>query len=848
KEEKKPEELKADNKADDDFGDFNAEDIIESDGKLDFGDIEEIQKSDSEQGVIFKGNAVEDADLENMVSDMFLLGGEELKDELIDVEDQEDYAKRMYQQRAVEIGQREGEKGIFIPDTFFKQAVKEKALKGKFSKTFTNNIGDFGSSIEKFGSDLMGNNDLIKAMGVKSSIELLHVGHESLKSYVKKTYNYVGDDINILKNYAALIAAKMQEQLIFFIPKEVDGGLTYEPKYVPTDVKAGKGSELEKQHRDHRRAGIRTEIALRNEVPLELSERAGRAFREKNKLDTFGFAGIESLSDRLSNVKPSTDVRYMSFVNDFNSYFQAVERFAYKPLKQAQYTRLLAYVNEALDSVSSYIHGKKIKEERHRIAKDAENILREQKRILTVVIEKGVLQDADNSVTFTQVFKAGKSLLKISDAPVQKTAVKTEQKTAQQTAQKTEKKTAEKKTTEKKAAPAIKVKINKKMEKEYLKAREKVAPEYKEAKLDEAYQKELRENLKTKKIDWAKDMAEGSELQKNARGVLGDADKEGYIIRQVLVTQMKQILAKYPDTTADEVEATVNEYLRRLVTKSQYRFRVSGEAAKLILNSRYYSSKTKNTEKYNELVKKQYSANTKLTAHQSIAFGSLGGDTAKELGAFGGDKDFLASYGKVSFKLNKDRMKGRVTFMAGNSMGMSKKDYGLIGYTNFYDLKHGRAAYIDDENGEAPDVTCCGDNFMAIYERARQLKKDNWKGMESAEHEAPQTIVDKQFQIYYEAHYHGTVGAAEIEEATMVMSERQDAPNWNFDRGAGWDKTKKAIKNDKEIKEMYDCINIINAHPEVYGRQGMEEMKLTLWDLSGNMVSYDELKQIFEGK
>ena len=401
-----------------------------------------------------------------------------------------------------------------------------------------------------------------------------------------------------------------------------------------------------------------------------------------------------------------------------------------------------------------------------------------------------------------------------------------------------------------KASQTIKVKINKKLEKEYLQAREKVAPEYKEAKLDEAYQKELRENLKTKKIDWAKDMAEDSDLKVNARSAfnMSNVDKEGYVIRQVLVTQMKQILKKYPDTTPDEVEATVNEYLRRLVEKSQYRFRVSSEAAKLILNSRYFSSKSKNTGRYNNLVHKQYSENTGLTAHQSIAFGSLGGDTAKELGACGGDVDFLAAYGKVSFKLNKDRMKGRVTFMAGNSMGMSKKDYGLIGHTDFYDLKHGRAAYIDDANGEAPDVTCCGENFMAIYERARALKAKNWEGMDSAEHEAPHTIVDKPFQIYYEAHFHGTVGAAEIEEATMVMSERQGKPKWNFDRKGNWNQTVKDIKNDKEIKGMYDCINIINAHPEVYGRQGMEEMKLTLWDLSGNMVSYDELKQIFEGK
>ena len=41
-------------------------------------------------------------------------------------------------------------------------------------------------------------------------------------------------------------------------------------------------------------------------------------------------------------------------------------------------------------------------------------------------------------------------------------------------------------------------------------------------------------------------------------------------------------------------------------------------------------------------------------------------------------------------------------------------------------------------------------------------------------------------------------------------------------------------------------INIINKNPQAYGREGMEELKLTLWDLNGNMVSYDELKAIFK--
>ena len=360
----------------------------------------------------------------------------------------------------------------------------------------------------------------------------------------------------------------------------------------------------------------------------------------------------------------------------------------------------------------------------------------------------------------------------------------------------------------------VPVKIDEEMQKKYLSEREALSPEEKRIELDfskagpDYYLDDYNKNMKKKKVDWDKD--DGSD------GVASS-------VKKVLRKEIEKIQKKFPDATPDSIEATVNEYLKRIAEKTQFRARVHMNAVPAILNSKYHS-KFGNSN-YANLIHMQYSKRTKWESHHAISFGSLGGDNAKEFIGYKSSQDPCAIYGNVSLKLDKEAMKGRISFVSGNSL-------------DHYEEKYGRSAFVDEEHGVAPDITMCGTNLEAIYKRARELEKNHWKGMLSSEQEAAKAITDHGDYPYFEAHYHGTVGTAEIAEATYILNTKSiNLTDKNDVR---------KLKDSDNLKDLYEHIKIINNNPEEYRRVGKPELKLTVWDLYGNQLSYEDVKAVFE--
>lgn len=321
----------------------------------------------------------------------------EMDDEnLITIETIEDRRDRLFN----EIKKREKDAGIKVPETLQTAALNEKGMKGKFSENFKKLAAPFIQGIEKVGNLLLGDDELIKALDVKSSLEFLYVDGLPLAQYVKKEYNYSGDDPAVLKNYAALIAARNEFPLILFAPRIISGDLKYEPTYITMDF-PGKQDQTIASHR----SGIRTEQKLRETAPSFISERVGKAYRVMTKTENENFTELENIMDRIRTSKPGSDPMYHQFKSLFETYFIAVEQFAYERLGRGTVATLLNYVSQALDFVASYSKGKKIKEERHRIAVDAVKVLGKQKQILNRVLDQGVLKDGDSKATFAQIFR-----------------------------------------------------------------------------------------------------------------------------------------------------------------------------------------------------------------------------------------------------------------------------------------------------------------------------------------------------------------------------------------------------------------------------------------------------------
>ena len=224
---------------------------------------------------------------------------------------------------------------------------------------------------------------------------------------------------------------------------------------------------------------------------------------------------------------------------------------------------------------ADYLKGKSMKLPRHRFAQVIHREMVRQSRNIRHALENGF---KDNATLPLETVLQGLSVREAAERKAAKadgekelsgketektekkgTRKKTEKKTAKEGEKQTDKKTAKKagekkiekpavKKAEKKAVPAVK--INKKMEKEYLAARQKVTGTLRKTELDEEYKSELRRNLKTKKIDWAKEMAD-EKLAAKGRSAQLNEDPEGVVIKVILVDQMKKILKKYPDTTPD---------------------------------------------------------------------------------------------------------------------------------------------------------------------------------------------------------------------------------------------------------------------------------------------------------
>ena len=363
-----------------------------------------------------------------------------------------------------------------------------------------------------------------------------------------------------------------------------------------------------------------------------------------------------------------------------------------------------------------------------------------------------------------------------------------------------------------------------------------------DAHLDQEYIMELRDNLKKKTVDWS--IVEDKKFNDLKKKVSKDNYDPADAMNYILAYEMRKILAAHKGVTPQEVEKTVNEYLKKMVQKSEFHARIKGSIATAILDTRYRGG---NSTAYSELIEKQFSANSTLKPSQCISFGSLGAKNAKGILGPKPGTDPVRGYGNVTIRLNKKKMKGRVSFVCGNSKGMVVGAEGGLKQgcqLDYYDIKHARSAYIDEKNGHEPDITACGLNLSKIYERARELENNNWNGLEDGGREASKTIVDRQDGIYFECQYHGNVSAAEIDEVSYILNTSKQL---DLSKMSENDKIDELAKSET-FREMYDHINIINKNAEIYGRKGMKDMKLTVWDMFGHTMSFEEVKALMEKK
>ena len=340
-----------------------------------------------------------------LVADMDKLDFEELvEDNTIEVHSPGEWEAKLNEARdkrwAKETGERIKNPGMAFPDGFSALALKEKGKKGSFSKKFKESAEPVIKSIEKIGNGTADDEALYRSMGIESPIEMIYVGGEPLSIYVRENYNYSGNDLNVLKNYAAFIAGRMEVPIAFFAPRIVDGRLTYEPRNLDLSI----GSATKADDEAFRKRGIRNEQLLRENVPLFVSEKAGRAYREQYFVPINGFREMEDIADRIKTADRGSDPQYAKFLQLFDAYYQAIERWTYYKLERKNFARLHSYASQAGNLALNYMRGKKVTKERHRIAIDASRMLDKHVKTLGYALDKGILKDEQSGATFVEIF------------------------------------------------------------------------------------------------------------------------------------------------------------------------------------------------------------------------------------------------------------------------------------------------------------------------------------------------------------------------------------------------------------------------------------------------------------
>lgn len=304
-------------------------------------------------------------------------------------------------------------------------------------------------------------------------------------------------------------------------------------------------------------------------------------------------------------------------------------------------------------------------------------------------------------------------------------------------------------------------------------------------------------------------VSDGKEAFRNAEKKAKDLEVEVHVKKQ-----MQQIIDESPEPkpTFADIEKTVNSYLKKVADSAELRFRASPGGVVGILQGR---SMCNASDDYNEMVHSMYSPNTQLTVKSNLTFGYLGGGNAKEYvgNGNGGKNDILARYGKVSLRLNKDKMKNRTAFVVGNSYGN-------------YQTERGRSL-------NHPDILSAGTYLQDTYKRAKEVEQG--AKLESAEREAVKNGCGGNY--YFECHYLGRISAQEIDEVTLVL----DGQKLNMKPEV----LREEFKNNQNLKDMYDQVNIVNSHLKDYGREDGNPIKLTVWDNAGNSLSFNDIKSIF---
>ncbi|MCR5774666.1 MAG: hypothetical protein K6G42_06235 [Lachnospiraceae bacterium] len=263
-------------------------------------------------------------------------------------------------------------KGAFTP------AAKEAA------RHFFMQLSNWAGSFDDGGSGFYG------SMGISTVLDCLYVDGMSLRNYVKEQYYYKttndpAHDMESLRNYVALIAAR-GDHIITLVRPKVKGNeaeVEYRNLYLDfSSVDKESAAKTKKQ----KEKGNQVRRNLKKRMESEMDERTGMAFRKAYGYDMDGYNRIEGAKKGIKDAGDADTEEYKTFTATFEKYNSGLQKLGLKPgrddINLPVAKELKKRCSEALEAAEAFITSGSKNEAAVKAAKDARKVLKTDMKLL----------------------------------------------------------------------------------------------------------------------------------------------------------------------------------------------------------------------------------------------------------------------------------------------------------------------------------------------------------------------------------------------------------------------------------------------------------------------------------
>ena len=251
--------------------------------------------------------------------------------------------------------------GVTLGEELYNQANKSAVKKGKFSKEFLSAADKFMRTVDMWAhSGNEGENPMLEGMGIRDTVDMLYVSGVPIKDFVADRYDYKGDDVNVLRAYAAMIAGRQKYPIVIARPILNDNNETdvmVEALNINSSSLGAKKSKTGSEA--YRKALNDAKKKVKYIKEPELKYRGEKVMGELNKaMGSEKLAGLETLMERLLAMNEGTSPAFYHSVNNVGRYLNALRRiYANKESREVGkkvINSLSFYITETHNSSAAY--------------------------------------------------------------------------------------------------------------------------------------------------------------------------------------------------------------------------------------------------------------------------------------------------------------------------------------------------------------------------------------------------------------------------------------------------------------------------------------------------------------